>query len=160
MRLLKTNATIAILVCSAAVMIGGGFWEDRVSAEPKPRLADQQTEPESGVRTFMRKKLAHSQNLLEALVLDDFATIKKEARQLGMLSQAVEWQVLRTEEYLEHSRDFRRAADSLVAAAEEENSDGSALAYMEMTMRCVRCHKYVRDIKMASLSPAESRFRE
>ena len=59
--------------------------------------------------------------------------------------------MLQTEEYLKQSGDFRRAADALTKAAQEKNVDGAALAYLDMTMKCVNCHKYVRDTRQARL---------
>ncbi|MCL6644623.1 MAG: hypothetical protein K6U88_06545, partial [Dehalococcoidia bacterium] len=38
----------------------------------------------------------------------------------------------------------RRAVDAVSAAAKQKNLDGASLAYMQMTLNCVRCHKYLR----------------
>jgi hypothetical protein len=51
----------------------------------------------------------------------------------------------KTEDYARQSADFRRSCDSLRKAAKAKNLDGAALAWMEVTMKCVQCHKYVRD---------------
>ena len=101
------------------------------------------------VADFMRLKLKHSQKLLEGLVTEDFASLKKNAEELKMLSQESNWKVLQTEDYLQQSIEFRRAVDALTKAADKRNLDGAALAYMDVTMKCVTCHKYVRGIRMA-----------
>ena len=44
------------------------------------------------------------------------------------------------------SREFRRACESLRSAAKDKNLDGAALAWMEVTLKCIQCHKYVRDV--------------
>lgn len=103
------------------------------------------------VGTFMRAKLEHSKKVLEGLALEDYAMIARESQEMSLLSQATNWQVLQTAEYLEQSQDFRRTADALTEAAREKNLDGAALRYVELTMQCVNCHKYVRKTRLASL---------
>jgi cytochrome c556 len=101
------------------------------------------------VSQFMRAKLVHSQKVLEGLALEDFEMIAKNSQQMSLLSQAATWQVLQTPEYLQQSTEFRRTADALTEAARKKNLDGAALAYVELTMKCVNCHKYVRGVRMA-----------
>jgi cytochrome c556 len=102
-------------------------------------------------RQFMRAKLDHAQQVLEGLSLEDFDAIAKHGQELSLLSLAASWQVLETTEYQQQSLEFRRAADALTAAARKKNLDGAALAYVEMTMKCVSCHKYMRKVRMARL---------
>jgi hypothetical protein len=109
----------------------------------------QNQQPRESVRAFMRPKLSHSQNLLEGLTLEQFEVIKKEAQALSLLSREAEWNVLQTEDYLHYSSEFRRAADAIRDAAARKNLDGAALAYVEMTMKCINCHKYVRGVRTA-----------
>ncbi len=103
------------------------------------------------VSTFMRAKLEHSKKAIEGLALEDFPLIARESQELSLLSQATNWQVLQTAEYLQQSAEFRRTADALTEAAREKNLDGAALRYVELTMKCVSCHKYVRKVKLASI---------
>lgn len=103
------------------------------------------------VGEFMRMKLVHSQKVLEGLALEDFNLVRKHGQELSLLSQATNWQVLQTPEYLQHSEEFRRAVDAMVDAAKDRNLDGAALAYMESTLKCINCHKYVRDVRMAAI---------
>jgi len=101
---------------------------------------------------FMSLKLKHSQKLLEGLVKEDFTVIASEAQSLSLLSREENWNVMQTEDYLEHSVAFRRAAEEIKKAANEKNLEGAALGYVEMTMKCVRCHKYVRGVRTAETS--------
>jgi hypothetical protein len=55
-----------------------------------------------------------------------------------------------------HSNDFRRSADSIVQAAKAKNLDGAALAYVDMTLTCVRCHKHVRKVRETRLNSSGS----
>ena len=103
------------------------------------------------VSVFMRAKLDHSKKLLEGLALEDFTLIARQSQELSLLSQATNWQVLQTDEYLEQSAEFRRSADALTEAAREKNLDAAALRFVDLTMKCVNCHKYVRKVRMASI---------
>lgn len=101
-------------------------------------------------REFMRAKLKHSQEIVEGLALENFDQISKNAQQLTLLSHATNWQAFQTEEYLMQSREFRRATEALRDQAKKKNLEGAVLAYMDVTMKCVNCHKYVRTIQIAN----------
>ena len=102
------------------------------------------------VGVFMRAKLDHSQKVLEGLTTEDFEMISKSAAQMEVLSQEAAWQVLQTPEYRQQSLEFRRATKSLKSAADKEDLNGAALAYVDLTMKCVKCHQYVRTVRNAS----------
>lgn len=102
------------------------------------------TKPDA-VAVFMRAKLTHSSAVLEGLAVEDYDMIARGAQELSLASQASSWQVLQTEDYARQSAEFRRSCDSLRTAAKAKNLDGAALAWMEVTFKCVQCHKYVRD---------------
>lgn len=105
--------------------------------------------PDENVKVFMRAKLDHSQKVLEGLTTEDYTMIRKHAGQLEVLSQEAAWQVLQTPEYRQQSLEFRRATQALKESAEKENIDGAALAYVDVTMKCVKCHQYVRNANIA-----------
>lgn len=97
------------------------------------------------VRDFMRPKVTHAQQVLEGLAREDFDRVAKNSQQLSLLSQASQWQVLQTPDYLRLSREFRRIADRLTEAGDHQHRSAAVLAYTELTLKCVECHKYVRD---------------
>jgi len=101
------------------------------------------------VKTLMAKKLENSQKILEGLALGDFDKIGKHADELIRISKAVEFRVLKTPQYEVYSNDFRRNAEALGQMANGKNLDGAALAYVELTLSCVKCHKHVREVRMA-----------
>ena len=107
------------------------------------------------VAVFMRGKLEHSQKVLEGLALEDYDKIAKNAQEMSLLSQASTWQVLQTPEYHDRSVEFRRSVDAVTEAARKKNLEGAALAYVEVTMKCVSCHKYVRKVRMADFAPPQ-----
>ena len=105
----------------------------------------------SQVREIMRQKLEHAQKVLEGVAVEDFKSIAENAQAMALLAQAASWQVYQTPEYAQHTTEFRRACDELARMARAKNLDGSALAYVDLTMKCVNCHKYVRGVRVASL---------
>jgi cytochrome c556 len=109
------------------------------------------SQPEKTTRDFMRAKLKHSQEILEGLAVENYPQIAKNAQELALLSHATNWDVFQTELYVAHSREFRRAALELRDQAKKSNLEGAALAYLEVTMKCVNCHKYVRQIRTAKV---------
>jgi hypothetical protein len=95
-------------------------------------------------RNFMRKKLDSSRQIVEGLAVEDYEKISKSGQNLMLLAQEADWNVIQTEAYLNLSREFRQSAQRLRDASNEKNLDGSTLAYFEVTLNCVRCHKYIR----------------
>jgi cytochrome c556 len=96
---------------------------------------------------FMKAKLTHSEKVLEGLTREDFDQIAKHSQAMSLLCQDEEWQVLKTAEYAERSREFRRSVDELTAAARDKNLEAATLAYVDTTMKCVSCHSYLRTVK-------------
>lgn len=93
---------------------------------------------------FMQRKLIDAREIVAGLALEDFPLITKSAQDLMLLSHEADWNVIQTKRYLEMSSEFRGASQRLRDAAKAENLDGATLAYFEVTLSCVRCHKYVR----------------
>ena len=106
------------------------------------------------VAKFMRAKLEHAEKLLEGLTTEDYDLLVKESQALVLLSQSADWQVLQTADYAAESSEFRRAADGLKKAAKEKNLDAAALRYVDLTLKCVHCHKYVRSVRLAQFDEA------
>ena len=136
---------LAYLMAVMLVTIGfpsfTGYGEEQKSADDPPKK----------VRDLMHKKLENSQKILEGIAINDFKLIAKHAEELIDLSKQVEWKVLKTPQYEIHSNQFRRSAETLIKDAKDKNLDAAALTYMEMTLTCVRCHKYVREERMTRL---------
>lgn len=109
--------------------------------------ADQTTQE------VMRLKLVHSQAVLEAIAKEDYPRIAASAQKLVQLSQGTGWYARQTPEYELFTMEFRRHAQSLVKAAKDQNIDAATGAYMQMTVSCVSCHKYMRGGKPVSLKP-------
>jgi hypothetical protein len=102
-------------------------------------------------KKLMADKLKSSQSLLEGLALSDFNKLNDNAQELLRISATEEWVAYKTPKYELFSNEFRRAAEKIIVKAKAKNLDGAALGYVELTMTCVRCHEYVREIKEARL---------
>jgi len=139
------SAAAAMLVALTLLVVVSS-----VRSAPPRRVEPRQIEPNQ-VADFMQLKLQHAQNVLEGLATEDLAMVAKNAQDLSLLSQAASWNVLQTDEYIQQSAEFRRTADAMTKAAKDKNLDAAAIRYVELTMKCVHCHKYVRGVRMASL---------
>lgn len=117
---------------------------------PVSSTADQQQRSKASI-AIMKAKLKASQTLLEGIALADFKMVTANAEELIQLTKAEEWMVFKTPKYEVFSNEFRRAAETVVAKAKLKNIDGVTLAYFDLTMSCVRCHTYVREIRDARL---------
>ena len=59
--------------------------------------------------------------------------------------------VLKTPEYGRQSSAFVQAASELVEAAERRDQQAAPLAYVTLTLSCVKCHQYVARARVATL---------
>jgi len=97
------------------------------------------------VSGFMMKKLDSSREIVGGLAMENYDAISKAAQDLLLLSHEADWNVITTKPYLQMSSDFRGSVARLRDAGHEKNVDRATLAYFEVTLNCVRCHKYIRD---------------
>lgn len=102
---------------------------------------------------LMVAKLHESQALLAALALGDFDKIKKTADALYKLSSEAQFKKARqTPEYELHANAFQRSAETIANKAKAKNLDGATLAYLDLTLTCVRCHQYTREVRIGQHS--------
>ena len=132
------HAIIAMVTCLAVVVL---CWPQPSAAQPD----------KAKVKKIMQEKLKNSQTLLEGIALADYKKIAVSAGELIQLSKTAEWHVYQTPRYEMNSNEFRRAAEKVIDKAKAKNIDGVTLAYFEMTMSCVRCHEYVREVRDVGL---------
>lgn len=113
-----------------------------------PSRADEKQKPKADDAkkpTVMQRKLAHSQKVLEGLAKNDFGAINTGADGLLECVKDVTWKINETDKYLLHTNEFLRRVEDLKKAAKAKNIDSASLAYVDMTLTCVRCHKYLRE---------------
>jgi hypothetical protein len=95
---------------------------------------------------LMVAKLKEAQTLLEGLALNDSAKVQKSAEELLRISKEAQFRkALKTAKYELHANSFQRSAEAVIEKAKAKNIDGATLAYLDMTMTCVRCHQHTRE---------------
>lgn len=142
---------IVVVVTFAVAIFGpilrGRSAEQPPKADPKAKAQEPGVRPKNATELLMAKKLEHAQKLLGAIAINDFDGIRKNSRELYLLSKLVEFRVFKTAQYELHSNEFRRALEEMQTGAKDKNIDAATLAYLDMTMACVRCHKHVREVR-------------
>lgn len=126
---------IAIALAVAVVVVVPGRADDK----PKPK-----DEPKKKL-TVMQRKLMYAEKVLEGLAVNDFAKIDSAADGLIACVKDETWKINETEKYVAHTQDFLRRVQGLKKATKDKNIDAAALAYVDMTLTCVRCHQYLRE---------------
>lgn len=142
----KATYFLTFALFAAAVPTLSGHEQDAKQAQkPDPKK----------VKELMHKKLTASQQLLEALVLNDLDKTAKSATELIQIRKDLTWKVVQTDQYELWSNDFLRSAEKIVQAAKEKNMESAKLNYLGMTLACFHCHTYVRDLRMTDAKPAD-----
>ena len=103
-----------------------------------------QADKESDVKEAMRQKVAYSQQVLVGITLEDYGLIANNAEKLVELSNKTNWYSRQVPEYELFLNEFRRNAQELMKAGQQKNLDAASLAYVQMTLSCVSCHKFIR----------------
>jgi len=104
--------------------------------------------PRLDTAALMKSKLAAAQKVLEGIATEDYNEIARNAELLVGYSQAAGWMIQQSPDYQRFTLDFRRQATALARAARRKNVDGATVAYFQMTVSCVNCHKYIRDSRV------------
>ena len=141
---------IGILMAWTMLGVGPATSQDKSATtkdQQQKKVPDAKRDLEQ--TTFMRKKLEASSQILEGLTSEDAKLIIKGAKELVEMSAAEKWQVRNDVMYRQFSGEFQRSAQSLLEAAEKENYDAAALKWIDTTMKCLECHKFVRGTRIA-----------
>jgi hypothetical protein len=150
-------ALASLLTCGAIAIFVHRSWSQDPPTR-RPQLIAQAAQqggqtPEArealALKEFMRKKLAASNQILEGLCTEDLALVKAGALQMQEMSNAERWRVSNDVMYRQFSADFREITQGLADAAEAGNADRVALKWMDATMSCLDCHRFVRGMRVA-----------
>ena len=128
---------LAWAVVAALLLVGLG------SAQVKSKAVDPPKKP-----TVMQRKLTHAQTVLEGLALEDFDKIRAGSDGLIECYKDASWRINDTDKYLLFGNDFLRRVENLQTAANDKKIDAAALAYVDLTLTCVKCHQYLRDTRI------------
>ena len=92
----------------------------------------------------MKFKLELSQKILNGLALEDFKAIAENATAMKGLNHVEDFVRSRNTAYATQLHVFEFATNELVRHAEDKNIDGCSMAFTQMTISCVNCHKQLR----------------
>ncbi len=88
--------------------------------------------------------MAYSQQVLVGITLEDYGLIANNAQKLVELSNKTNWYSRQVPEYELFLNEFRRNAQELMKAGQQKNLNAASLAYVQMTLSCVSCHRFIR----------------
>lgn len=142
------SASVALVVLLAA---GFTLAQERTRGVPA-KVAEPQEKAQAGPKklTVMERKLLHAQKLLEGLALKDFDKIDKSAEGLMECLKEATWRINDTDKYLLYSNEFLRNIEGMQKASKKKNIDAATLAYVEMTLTCVKCHEHLRETRIGA----------
>jgi hypothetical protein len=135
---LISRALLLAVVGGLGWLCLGPLGADARQNEPAPK--------KTPIQLFMRKKLEATQKVMEGLAVEDYDLIGQGARQLEGISAAADFAVVKDALYTQHADEFRRTISKIQKGAKEKRLDSAALGYMDMTMSCIECHKFVRNM--------------
>jgi len=125
----------------AAVVVTLTAWSVCLSGE------QQKGPDEKKASVWMKTKLSFSQNILAGLTDGDFEKIRKNAQSLNVGSYLEKLFRGDNPDYKRQLSLFDFANRELIRQAEEKNLDGATLAYTQVMISCIQCHKVVRGAK-------------
>ena len=123
---------------SAAKSATGGADTEKPASD-----AADKSDPKSSV--WMRKKLEYTQNILAGITAGDFDLVSQNANAMKGLSKIEAFVRGRTPGYRGQLQVFQEANDEILRQAQKENAEGAALAFTQLTISCINCHKQLRE---------------
>jgi hypothetical protein len=115
--------------------------------EPQTDAAAERSEDQHEEKTmsfWMEKKLEHSQAILRGLAMGDFEDVKYNAGRLKVLNRVEGFVRRKNPDYRSHLNTFSRVSAEIERQAERQNIEGATLAFNQLTVSCVDCHKSIR----------------
>lgn len=109
---------------------------------PQP-AADQANQP---VSFWMEKKLEYTQGILRGLVSGDLDDVADKAEQMRLLSKVEGWIRRGKPGYRAQLQAFELANSEILRNARADKLDGATIAFQQLTVSCVSCHKIIRSV--------------
>ncbi|MCA9265804.1 MAG: cytochrome c [Planctomycetales bacterium] len=109
------------------------------------QAGQDEEEGEHPANFWMNQKLRYSQNIFAALTTADFPAIHENASRMKRLNKIEKFFRRQPEGYNTQLRLFNHATNELIVAAEHENLGEATLAFNQLTVSCVACHKHLRE---------------
>ncbi len=151
-----------VFACLSAIPVVMAFSESagqekaqaaqKVTTDPPPQdesSADKKDEPVHPLQKFMRQKLHASNAILEGLCTEDLKMVAEGSETLMKMSREEQWRVSNDIMYKRYSREFINSVEELQTEAEDNDMDGTSMAWVNVTMKCLKCHEWVRNAVLA-----------
>jgi len=152
--LVTLTAVVLLLSISQSLglsRISAGQDEKKAVTPPAEveRSGDEKDEPVGGVHRFMRQKMQASNLILEGLCTDDLKLVNDGAQTLLKMPNEAKWRVSNDLMYRRYSTEFMQAVEELQKEAQSNDINGASMAWVNVTMKCLKCHKWVRNPVLA-----------
>ena len=108
-------------------------------------LSSQEVQLQTSKAGIMRMKLEPAKSILEGIAVGNYQAVRRSTEQIRLLTLDENWMHIQSESYREQTKNFERSLNLLKRMCDEKDMDGVTLAYMQVTMRCVECHRSLRD---------------
>ncbi len=135
---------IALLSVIVGLATAWSLAEPPVSQDPSGSAESEPAAEESTTSVWMEKKLQHSQAMLRGLAIADYADVRYNAQRLKLLNRVEGFVRRRNPEYRAHVLNFNRVVSEIERQAVRENLEGATLAFNQLTVSCMECHKSLR----------------
>jgi hypothetical protein len=145
---------LALASCWLAIAIGT-FPSQSVRGQEKPDKEPQKAQSEPSL--WMQKKLEYSRNILAGLATEDFDQIAQNAESMQTMSRFESFIRGKMPGYRTQLQVFQSANEQLIKQAQKDNVEGAALAFTQLTISCVNCHKQLREGQAQPAVPAPKR---
>ena len=128
--------SVIALACLIAVV---GLLAVRAQETPPKKKVT----PEQDVSAVMEEKLRFSHQLLDSLAREDYPELEIAAQELRRIARE-QWAANPSDEYKSQLQVFWTTLEGIESGAQRKEIDEATLAYMQMTLSCVKCHKLIR----------------
>ena len=149
--LVAVIATVLVVVFSLSLEFNSSFAgqdEKGVAKVPPTKgegSADKKDDPDPILKKFMRQKLHASNQILEGLCTEDLHMVSEGSETLMKMSSEEKWRVSNDIMYRRYSTEFMHAVEELQKEAEDNDMNGTSMAWVNVTMKCLKCHEWVRN---------------
>ena len=131
-KLVAIGFVASCLICLAPLAAANG------QEQKTPETAE--TQPS----VWMRKKLEYSRNILAGLSSEDFDKVAANAQAMQGMSRFEGFLRGKMPGYRTQLEVFQDANEEIIRQAQKDNIEGAALAFTQLTISCVNCHKQLR----------------
>ena len=155
-RYMKTIAWLLIgSLCLPVASVPTGIAADEPAKPAAQQNTDTNGEGATGkeatdahpVSFWMEKKLEYTQDILRGLAIGDLQMVAEKAEQMRVVSQIEGWVRNRKPGYRAQFQAFELANAEILRNAKADNLDGATIAFQQLAISCVSCHKILRDVE-------------